>query len=160
MEIRRAQECDIPKINELLYEVAKLHAQGRPDLFKTASKKYTDGELAAILHKEKTPVFVAVEEGEVVGYAFCVYQITENSLLMQERKTLYIDDICVDERARGRKIGTRLYEYVVAFAKEQGFDAVTLNVWECNQAAYKFYQKLGMTTQKRTMEMCLIKEEK
>ncbi len=157
MEICRANEGDIPKINELLYEVANLHAQGRPDLFQAASKKYTDGELAAILHNEKTPVFVAVEMGEVVGYAFCVYQITENNLLMQDRRTLYIDDICVDEGSRGKKIGTRLCEYVVAFARGQGFDAVTLNVWEFNEAAYKFYEKQGMTTQKRTMEYILKK---
>ncbi len=153
MTIRKAKAKDINKINELLYQVAKIHADARPDIFKAAAKKYTDDELLNIINNPKAPVFVAVDDSDtVLGYAFCVYQITRDSLLLQDKKTLYIDDICVDEGQRGAHIGESLYNYVVAFAKENGFDNITLNVWMLNEGAYKFYKKCGMTPLKTTME--------
>ncbi len=156
MQIRRAETRDINRINELLFQVAEIHAEGRPDIFKAAAKKYSDDELIGIINNELTPVFVAVDECDfVLGYAFCVYQINKDSLLLQDKKTLYIDDICVDENARGGHIGKTLYEFVVNFAKENGFDNITLNVWALNVGAYKFYEKCGMTPLKITMEKSL-----
>ncbi len=156
MLIRRAEEKDSKKINELLYQVAEIHANGRPDIFKAATKKYSDTELKKIINRDDTPIFVAEDlSGRIFGYAFCVWQQTMNSLLLQDKKTLYIDDICVDENARGQKIGSELYEYVKAYAKENGFDNITLNVWAFNEAAYKFYEKCGMKPQKIVMETVL-----
>ncbi len=153
MEIRRAKPQDIGRINELLYQVASIHAKGRPDIFKSATKKYTDQELIKIISDDISPIFVAVDSSDcVLGYAFCVFQITNDSILLKDKKTLYIDDICVDENSRGAHIGKSLYEYVVAFAKENGFDNITLNVWAFNQDAYKFYEKCGMKPLKITME--------
>lgn len=74
---------------------------------------------------------------------------------MTDVRTLYIDDLCVDERVRGLHIGKRLYEYVLAFAKEQGFYNVTLNVWADNVKAVGFYEKLGLRVQKIGMEKIL-----
>lgn len=156
MKIRRALAKDIDRINDLLFQVAKIHADARPDIFKAATKKYSDRELLEIIENDETPVFVAADrEGNVLGYAFCVYQITENSMLLQDKRTLYIDDICVDEGARGMHIGKELFDYVVAFAKENKFDNITLNVWALNEGAYRFYEKCGMTPLKTNMEMSL-----
>ncbi|MDO4607799.1 MAG: GNAT family N-acetyltransferase [Clostridia bacterium] len=153
MTIRRAKNKDGKRINELLYQVARVHADGRPDIFKPATKKYSDDELFKIIKNDQTPIFVATDDADnVLGYAFCVYQITKDSLLLQDKKTLYIDDICVDQNARGCGIGSTLYNYVVDFAKQNGFDNITLNVWSLNEGAYKFYKKCGMTPLKVTME--------
>lgn len=153
MQIRRADIKDADKINELLFQVAKIHANGRPDIFKTATKKYSDQELIEIINNDDSPIFVATDEKDFcLGYAFCVFQKTKDSILLQDRKTLYIDDICVDENSRGRHIGKSLYDFVENFAKENGFDNITLNVWSFNESAYKFYEKCGMTPLKTTME--------
>ena len=153
MQIRRAEIKDADKINELLFQVAKIHANGRPDIFKTATKKYSDQELIEIINNDDSPIFVATDEKDLcLGYAFCVFQKTKDSILLQDRKTLYIDDICVDENSRGKHIGKSLYDFVENFAKENGFDNITLNVWSFNQSAYKFYEKCGMTPLKTTME--------
>lgn len=74
---------------------------------------------------------------------------------MTDIKTLYIDDLCVDETARGKHIGTSLYEYVLKYAKEQGCYNVTLNVWADNVNAVKFYEKIGLKIQKIGMEKIL-----
>lgn len=155
LTIRRAKESDIPTINKLLYEVLKVHSDVRPDLFKAGTKKYTDEELKKILEDDKTPVFVAEKEGNVVGYAFCVHQQYINNNNMTDIKTLYIDDLCVDEAARGAHVGKALYEYVLNYAKAEGYYNVTLNVWADNVNAVKFYEKIGLKIQKIGMEMIL-----
>lgn len=156
MIIRRAAEKDIDGINRLLRQVLEVHHEGRPDLFKTGAKKYNDDELARILDDDGTPVFVASDEdGNVLGYAFCVFIQHSDDNILSEIKTLYIDDLCVDENIRGQHIGKSLYEYVLDFAKKSGCYNVTLNVWYCNENARRFYEKCGLVPQKIGMEKIL-----
>lgn len=156
MYIRRAKKEDMEGINKLLYEVLMVHHNGRPDLFKADAKKYTDEELAAIIADDTKPIFVAADENEeVLGYAFCIFQQHIGNNILTDVKTLYIDDLCVDETRRGMHIGKQLYEYVLAFAKAQGCYNVTLNVWACNESAMRFYEKCGLVPQKVGMEKIL-----
>ena len=159
MVIRRAVAADMPGINKMLHQVLMVHYNGRPDLFKPNAKKYTDEELAKIIGDDRTPIFVAVEEntptGEILGYAFCVFQQHIGNNILTDVKTLYIDDLCVDEEKRGLHIGKQLYEYVLAFAKQQDCYNVTLNVWSCNASAMRFYEKCGLVPQKIGMEKIL-----
>ncbi len=154
MKIRRAEEKDIPRLNALLYQVCQVHADGRPDIFIGGTKKYTDDALKELLHDETRPVFAAVDEQDcVMGYAFCIYEIVpEDSPNMVPMRSLYIDDICVDETMRGQHIGTAIYEYVKEWAKENGFYRITLNVWCLNGPAMKFYEHMGMKPLKVVME--------
>lgn len=150
--MRRAAEGDIPAIDKLLYAVHKVHSNVRPDLFKAGAKKYTDDELRRIIADNARPVFVAEKGGTILGYVFCIHQQYVNSGNMTDVKTLYIDDLCVDEGVRGEHIGRTLYEYVLDYAKRRGYYNVTLNVWADNTNALKFYEKLGMRAQKIGME--------
>lgn len=154
MQIRRATLTDIDGINKLLYEVHKVHSDKRPDLFKVGSKKYTNEELAKIIVDDNRPIFVYVDNDDILGYAFCVF-IKNNSNSLTDILSLYIDDLCVDENARGKRVGTSLYNYVLQFAKEAGCYNVTLNVWACNNSAFKFYEKCGLSVQKIGMEKIL-----
>lgn len=156
MTVRRAELKDIPKIGELLVQVCAVHAKGRSDLFNMGARKYNDTELQEIIRDDSRPVFVACSESdEALGYAFCVFQQHSGEGALTAVKTLYIDDLCVDENLRGQHIGSFLYEYVKSFAKEQGCYNVTLNVWACNESAMKFYEKCGMNVQKIGMETIL-----
>lgn len=162
MEIRRAMAGDIPGIDRLLSEVLEVHHEGRPDLFKTGARKYTDEQLREILADDERPVFVAVGEGEgntgsdnILGYAFCVFQRHPHDNILTDVTTLYIDDLCVDTSARGSHVGSGLYRYVLGFAKESGCYNVTLNVWSCNPTALAFYERMGLVPQKIGMEHIL-----
>ena len=127
--IRRAQENDINGINNLLYQVNNVHADG----------------------DDSRPIFVYTDEKQkVLGYAFCIFQNNYGNKI-----TLYIDDLCVDENCRGQHIGTKLYEHVVSFAKEHDCYHITLNVWCLNESAMKFYEKCGLTPLKIMMEKTL-----
>lgn len=156
MKIRRAQEQDMDGINNLLLQVCLVHHKGRPDLFKYGAKKYSDDELEAIINDDSRPIFVAIDEhNSVLGYAFCIFQQYIGNNIMTDIKTLYIDDLCVDEQLRGQHIGKQIYQAVIAFAKENGCYNVTLNVWSLNESAMKFYQACGLKPQKVGMEAIL-----
>ena len=91
----------------------------------------------------------------MLGHAFCKITEVKGDKLLQDIKTLYIDDICVDEKARGQHVGKALYEYVRDYAASIGCNNITLNVWEGNDAALSFYKNMGMKVQKTTMEVVL-----
>ena len=154
MNIVMAEKKHIPGMLALLRQVGQVHHVGRPDLFRDGAIKYNAEELEAILQDPNAPIFIAEEE-DVLGYCFCQVQIVEENPCILGRKELYIDDLCVDEKARGKHIGTALYDAVVKLAKETGCYNLTLNVWSCNPSAMAFYQSRGLVPQKIGMEMIL-----
>ena len=154
MKVRRAAKKDLPRIMELLVQVDMVHHNGRPDLFKGPATKYNAEELEKILEDAKTPVFVCEnEKGIVTGHAFCIHEQLTGDAVRTDVRTLYIDDICVDEAYRGQGVGKALYREVCAYAKENGFYNITLNVWSCNPGAQAFYESLGLKPQKIGMEI-------
>ena len=155
MDIRRAKENDLSGINKLLYQVLDVHHKGRPDIFKAGAKKYADEELLKIIADDERPIFVATEGEEVVGYCFCIFKQHKDSNILTDIKTLYIDDLCVDEMSRGLGVGKRLYEYALDFAKKSGCYNLTLNVWTCNESAMEFYKRMGLVPQKTELEQIL-----
>ena len=152
--VRKADKGDINALIKLLYQADAVHNGIRPDLFKSDTPKYDVQELEAIISDDSKPIFV-YDDGGVVGHAFCQLIEVRNHRLLQDIKTLYIDDICVDEAVRGKHIGKALFEYVRDYAKSIGCYNITLNVWEGNDAAFAFYKSMGMRTQKTGMETIL-----
>ena len=155
MEIRFAKAQDVPGMITLLRQVGRVHHDGRPDLFRSNAQKYSPSQILDMLDKTDTPIFVAVEEDLVLGYGFCIVEQVENHSVMNDRLTLYIDDLCVLENYRGKHIGSAIYEEILRYAKMRGCYNVTLNVWCCNESAMKFYENMGLKPQKIGMEAIL-----
>lgn len=153
-EIRKAVASDLGAVGNLLRQVLAVHNAGRPDLFRASGKKYSDEKILEIFGNPETPVFVYDEDGRVLGYVFCEL-ITSSADNLQPIKTLYIDDLCVDETARGRHIGTLLYEYARDYARSARCHNITLHVWECNPGARAFYDSLGLRPQYTSLEELL-----
>lgn len=153
--IRLAVEKDIPKMLDLLSQVCLVHHRGRPDIFKIGTK-YSSQDLKVLLADKERPILVAVDENDsVMGYCFCIFQQHNDNSVLTDIKTLYIDDLCVDENLRGKHIGKQLYQAAVKLAKENGCYNLTLNVWSCNPSALRFYESIGLKPQKIGMEMIL-----
>ena len=157
--IRKANKSDIGSIIGLLHQVDMVHHRLRPELFKPNTTKYDEQELEALLSDDSKPVFV-YDDGEpmaprILGHAFCQITEVKDHKLLQDIKTLYIDDICVDEAARGKHVGKALYEHVRDYARAIGCHNITLNVWEGNDPAMCFYKRMGMKVQKTGMEVIL-----
>ena len=153
--IRNAHEQDAEQIIELLKQVLELHAEIRPDIFISGTTKYTKDEVTAIINDERRRTLVAEDNGVILGYALCVIKEQPFSNNMIPFTTLYIDDLCVDNNARGKHIGTLLFDYVKKEAKKTGCYEITLNVWEGNNAAKVFYDKMGMRPKETQMELIL-----
>lgn len=154
MTIRRAKEADIPKLIDLLEQVLLVHHKVRPDLFQEKGVKYTESELAELVADDSRPIFVYEDEsGIVLGHMFTV--IEESHAPKVAHKTLFIDDLCVDEAARGQKIGEQLYRFALQYAKEIGCYNLTLNVWSANKSAVRFYERQGLTPQETRMEQII-----
>lgn len=155
MEIRFAADRDIPGLINLLQQVGEVHHQIRPDLFRAGAQKYDEAALHRLLADPSRPILAAVIDENVAGYAFCILQITKGDSALQDRKTLYIDDLCVDKAVRGKGVAGALYQRVCEYARELHCDAVTLNVWCGNDRAMHFYEKCGLKPQKIGMEYIL-----
>ena len=154
--IRRAKENDIPKLIDLLQQVLELHAALRPDIFISGTTKYTPDELRIMLQDDQKPIYVAVDDRDtVIGYAFCQLREQPFSNNMVPFRSFFIDDLCVDATVRHQKIGQQLFEYVKQEALRLGCYEVTLNVWQGNDAAERFYEKMGMKTKERQLELIL-----
>ena len=152
MEIRMANTRDIPGMIELLLQVGQVHHKIRPDLFRDSAQKYDEGALEALLKDPSRPIFAAVEDGKLLGYCFCILEITKDHPVLMDQKSLYIDDLCVDEACRGKHVGSALYDYAVNYAREIGCDTITLNVWCGNDSAMAFYESRGLKPRNIHME--------
>ena len=154
MKIRLAEKQDIPYLIDLLQQVGQVHHEIRPDIFQQTCQKYDKAALSALLQDQNRPIFVAEDEA-VQGYCFCILREFAGESVMTDRRELYIDDLCVDEKHRGKGIAKVLLAYATDYAKSIGCTFVTLNVWNGNDNAMKFYEKAGMTPRSVTMEMKL-----
>ena len=155
MTVRRAKSKDIHKIGDLLSQVDLVHHEGRPDIFKIG-KKYSDEQLEVMIKDDGKPILVLVDDNDcVLGYCFCMYIEEKNHSVLTDVKSLYVDDLCVDEKFRGKGIGKKLLNFAIELAKEKGCYNVTLNVWSRNQSALKFYEACGFLPQKVVMEKIL-----
>ena len=159
MEIGRAREAHIPGMIKLLRQVGEVHHQIRPDIFRAGAQKYKEEDLKELLTDRKRPIFVAEEDGCLLGYCFCILEETSCNPVLLDERTLYIDDLCVDENCRGMHVGTALYEYAVKYARDLGCNTITLNVWNGNDSAMAFYEKRGLKPRKVYMEMSLEERE-
>ena len=152
MEIRFASTRDIPGMIDLLLQVGQVHHRIRPDLFRSGAQKYDEQALEELLKDPNRPIFAAVEDGMLLGYCFCIVKVTKDNPVLMDHKSLYIDDLCVDETARGKHIGSALYDYAVAYAREISCDSLTLNVWCGNDSAMAFYESRGLKPRNIHME--------
>lgn len=155
MEISRAKDSDKEKVLELLNQVLEIHHQIRPDIFMPGKTKYSEEMLLDMFKDDNNPIYVARENDEVLGYAFCELRSVPFSTTMVPHKSLFIDDLCVDKNIRSKGVGKALFDYVKQEAKKMGCYEVTLNVWEGNDSAISFYKKMGMQVKEYQMEYIL-----
>ncbi|MBE6692250.1 MAG: GNAT family N-acetyltransferase [Ruminococcaceae bacterium] len=147
--VRAAKPEDANEVYNLLRIIADLHRNGRPDMFPDLISKYTVEELELRFLNDNHGVFVAVNDNRVLGYVFCDIIKEGNGF------TLYVDDLCVSPRARKNGIGHMLMDKAVEYGRKSNCSQLMLNVWEFNSSAVDFYEKYGLTTRTRHMEMPL-----
>ncbi|MGT2637991.1 GNAT family N-acetyltransferase [Streptococcus ratti] len=158
MPIRLAQTIDIPDLQKLLNQIFQVHQRVRPDLFQDTEQgsKYSEEELKDLLQDASKPIFVYVDDkGQVLGHLFLIIKESKDPSVSKPLKTLFIDDLCVSEEVRGQKIGQKLFDFALKYAKELGCYDLTLNVWNDNEGALAFYERQGLKARETKMEKIL-----
>ena len=159
MVIEKANASHIPGLIALLDQVGRVHHNIRPDIFPAGTRKYEKADLEILLTDEKRPVFVAEEDGRVLGYCFCVVKSHAAGTCSMPRQELYIDDLCVDENHHRRGIARALYLHGESYARSLGCHSLTLNVWCGNDDAMAFYEAMGLHPRNIMMETRLEEKE-
>ena len=133
---------DYEQINSLAVKLHDLHVLWRPDIFVHTDTIFSKEELKDIIDNKY--MFVAKENGKVVGYILIGKIVEGIKTGYKYRKELPIDAMIVDDDMRGKGIGTKLIEYVINLAKKNKCTGIRLTVNEENTSARKLYEKVGM----------------
>lgn len=137
INIRRAERKDCARILELIQELA--------------TYEKAPGEVTVSLeHFEESgfgpnPVwwaFVAEETDPATGaaliQAFALYYIRYSTWKGQR---MYLEDILVTEKMRGKNIGQQLFDRLIVEAKERKLSGIIWQVLDWNEPAIGFYRK-------------------
>ncbi len=152
VNIRRAEERDIPFILELLDYIRALHHKGRPDVFRDNGTKYDAAQLKAKMADENEAIFVAYDGDTPLGYICCIIKEKLNNSILLDKKVLYVDDFCVGKQYTKRGIGRMLMDEAKDYAKSIGCIGLELTVWKFDGSAEDTYRSYGFTTMSRRME--------
>ncbi len=131
--IRRAEESDVPQMLALVKELA---------VFERAPAEVT----VTLDHMREAgfgadPVWVgwvAEADGMITGMAVCYERYST-----WKGRRLYLEDIIVTERARGHRIGERLFRACAAYAVEMNYSGMLWQVLDWNVDAIRFYDRFG-----------------
>ncbi len=132
--IREGIKEDVPVMFELIKELA-LYEKAPEQVTNTVEQMYADGF-------GENPIFgsiVAEFEGQVVGLSLYYYRYST-----WKGKRLYLEDLIVSEKMRGKGLGEKLLEATIEQAKKTSCTGVMWQVLDWNEPAINFYKKFGV----------------
>ena len=96
-----------------------------------------EGDLRNIVDSESTKLFLAIDEDGVFGMlSLVLFRIPTG-------RKAWVEDVVVDEKARGRGVGKLLTEHAIQVAREHGAHSVDLTSRPSREAANALYQRVG-----------------
>lgn len=153
MEIREAKIEEVDQIVPIMLEIANLHSEERPDIFKKKEEKELEKEIIETLSNQEFKVLVSCNgKNKIEGVVVCKIKDIKNHKNLKDAKILWIDEICVTKESRKKGIGKALMQKAKEIAKEEKCERVELNCWSFNENAIKFYKKIGMQEQRINLE--------
>lgn len=154
--IREATLNDFDKISNLVSEVHQLHVHHRPDVFVDLNQPFTYDDFLQLLQEPNSKLFVIEQTDQtIVGYSIINILKTRPLAIIKQSTFAYIDDFCIASHATHQGYGTKLFNYLKDYAKQQGATSLQLTVWEFNESAIAFYELMGMRTRNRRLELDL-----
>lgn len=149
MIIRDIAIRDFEEVNEIMKEIHSLHVRNRPDLYLDVDEPFPRKQFEEDVENENFISVLAEENHRIMG--ICFAQMMEK-ICMVEKRTAYMDVLCVVEKYRKQGIGGMLFHYVQEKVKRMGAERLDLMVWGFNDTAYSFYEKMGMNVQRNILE--------
>lgn len=154
--IREAVSEDREKIRLLQKQIADIHREGRPDLFKEEVRYFDENSFNWRINEPSHFIFIAESEnGEVIGYVFAWIRYIRDHSSYIDRNEFYIDDICVKSEYQRNGIGTKLMEACIEAGRQNGCYSMELGVFSFNKEAIALYESIGMKERIKRMELIL-----
>ncbi len=142
---------EIPQVARLHLQIHALHVNGRPDLF-VPSKDDASGLINWHFQQPNKLILVAVKGDSVVGYAINEFVKRDANPYTKARRTLHVEEICVDENCKRCGAGRALMEAIYEEARKRCYPRVELDVWDFNDSARQFYHAIGMSEFRHFLE--------
>lgn len=145
LAIRTAGPDDEKGIRELFQEMLRT-------IYRTETVRgYEEGYLDKYWRGGEDRIYVAADPAAVAFLSVEVYREPE--------EYIYLDDLSVTERYRGRGIGTRLIREAEAYARKIGIRRIIFHVEKRNTSAYRLYERLGYSIHRDDGTRYLMKKE-
>jgi GNAT superfamily N-acetyltransferase len=160
MPVRAATQADATLLAELVCDVQQLHVEALPHIYKpfTDLAPVVADMQQRVLADPKGHVFIAeADAGEAVGYIYATVVHRPGHVYVHPYTYLHIDVITVLPRYQGQGYGKALIEAVLAVARREGINRVTLDTLEFNKEAQAFFAAQGFQMYRHVMEMKLTK---
>ncbi|WP_407677122.1 GNAT family N-acetyltransferase [Candidatus Seribacter sulfatis] len=124
-EITEADDATLDAVNRLLPQLSK------------SAKIINGSTLQKLTNSECTRLYVAKEGDTIFGMlSLVVFSIPTGT-------KAWIEDVVVDERARGKGVGKELMNHALNVAKELGAKSADLTSRPSREVANKLYQAIG-----------------
>jgi len=131
--IRTGKREDLPRVLELIKELA-LYEKAPDEVINTVELMEQDGFGSNPIYG----LFIAEDDGRVVGISIYYWRYST-----WKGKRLYLEDIVVTERERGKGIGKLLFDRTMQHALDKNCSGMMWQVLEWNEPAINFYKKYG-----------------
>ena len=141
--IRKAGIDDFEQTHRIVMQVHNLHLKNRRDIYKDVNPLTID-EFKEDITSDNKLYLVAESNENVVGICFSTIKIITDNRIINDKKIVYIENICVDVNERKKGIGKMLYNETIKIAKNIKANSIELMVWKFNEEAINFYKNLGM----------------
>ena len=141
--LRNAGIDAFDQIHRIVMQVHNLHLKNRRDIYKDVNPLTID-EFQEDITSDNKLSLVAESNENVVGICFSTIKIITDNRILNDKKIVYIENICVDVNERKKGIGKMLYNETIKIAKNIKANSIELMVWKFNEEAINFYKNLGM----------------
>ncbi|MFH1565817.1 MAG: GNAT family N-acetyltransferase [bacterium] len=151
--VRKMDIYDSDKVCKIFAQGDTYHKENLPHIFNNPPKPARNNEFFnQILNSEKATILVAELQDSILGFVFVSIRKVAGDPLLKERSYAVVDNMVVEEKYRNKGLGRILLTEAITWAKIKGITKMELNVWEFNQNAINFYEKLGFETISRKMK--------
>jgi GNAT superfamily N-acetyltransferase len=133
LQLRMAKEEDIPVILNFILELAEFEG------VKNQIQSTEEGLRDVLFTRHITDALIAELDGAPIGFAIWAYSFSS----FTGKPTLYIDDLYVQARCRGKGIGTRIFSRIAEIAYEKDCGRMDWYCMESNVSGKEYYHRMG-----------------
>lgn len=125
---------DVPVMCRLLDELFQMENDYVPN-----REKQKIGLESILQRPEIGQLLVLKKETGTIGMANLLFTVST----AEGGRVIILEDFIIAQEERGKGYGRYLMDFIIAWAKKQGFLRITLLVDSCNPGAQVFYAKMG-----------------